>query len=233
MKKILVLFILSIILACTNEGQKLTVEATVKGLKKGTVYLKKVVDTTLVTVDSVTVNGDSNFTLQADIEEPEVFHLYLDKNSKEEDRISFFGDKGVTKIDTKLENFNFYAKIEGSKQEALYHEYLEMMNKLNNKNLDVFKENFDAIQQKDSATIKRTEKALKGFTKRKYLYTVNFALNNKDSEVAPYIALSEIYDANINLLDTINKVLTPEIKASKYGKKLEEFIAERKAEETN
>ena len=70
-------------------------------------------------------------------------------------------------------------------------------------------------------------------TKRKYLYTVNFALNNKDSEVAPYIALSEIYDANINLLDTINKVLTPEIKASKYGKKLEEFIAERKAEETN
>ena len=107
MKKILVLFILSIILACSNEGQKLTVEATVKGLKKGTVYLKKVVDTTLVTVDSVTVNGDSNFTLQADIEEPEVFHLYLDKNSKEEDRISFFGDKGVTKIDTKLENFNF------------------------------------------------------------------------------------------------------------------------------
>ena len=160
MKKILVLFILSIILACSNEGQKLTVEATVKGLKKGTVYLKKVVDTTLVTVDSVTVNGDSNFTLQADIEEPEVFHLYLDKNSKEEDRISFFGDKGVTKIDTKLENFNFYAKIEGSKQEALYQEYLEMMNKLNNKNLDVFKENFDAIQQKDSATIKRTEKAL-------------------------------------------------------------------------
>ena len=93
MKKILVLFILSIILACSNEGQKLTVEATVKGLKKGTVYLKKVVDTTLVTVDSVTVNGDSNFTLQADIEEPEVFHLYLDKNSKENDRISFFGDK--------------------------------------------------------------------------------------------------------------------------------------------
>ena len=141
--------------------------------------------------------------------------------------------KNVGSLNTKLENFNFYAKIEGSKQEALYQEYLEMMNKLNNKNLDVFKENFDAIQQKDSATIKRTEKALKGFTKRKYLYTVNFALNNKDSEVAPYIALSEIYDANINLLDTINKILTPEIKASKYGKKLEEFIAERKAEETN
>ena len=132
MKKILVLLLVTIIFSCGDSGKKLTVEATVKGLKKGTVYLKKVIDTTLVTVDSVTVNGDSNFTLQTEIDEPEVFHLYLDKNSKENDRISFFGNKGVTKIYTKLENFNFYAKIEGSKQHELYQEYLEMMNKINN-----------------------------------------------------------------------------------------------------
>lgn len=231
MKKILALLILTLIFSCGEDGKKLTVEATVKGLKKGTVYLKKVVDTNLVTVDSVTVNGDSNFTLQTDIDEPEVFHLYLDKNSKENDRISFFGDKGVTKIYTKLENFNFYAKIEGSKQQALYQEYLEMMNKINNKNLDIFKENLDALKNKDSVAIAKTEKALEGYTKRKYLYAVNFAINNKDSEVAPYIALSEIYDARLNLLDTINKVLTPEIKNSKYGKQLEEYITERKAEE--
>ena len=86
MKKILALLILSLIFSCGEDGKKLTVEATVKGLKKGTVYLKKVVDTNLVTVDSVTVNGDSNFTLQTDIDEPEVFHLYLDKNSKENER---------------------------------------------------------------------------------------------------------------------------------------------------
>ena len=106
-----------------------------------------------------------------------------------------------------------------------------MMNKINNKNLDVFKENLDALKNKDSAAIKKTEKALEGFTKRKYLYAVNFAINNKDSEVAPYIALSEIYDARLNLLDTINKVLTPEIKNSKYGKQLEDYISKRKAEE--
>ena len=62
------------------------------------------------------------------------------------------------------------------------------------------------------------------------MYTINFAINNKDSEVAPYLALSEIYDANIKYLDTINNQLTPKVKASKYGKQLQDYINKRKAQ---
>ena len=62
----------------------------------------------------------------------------------------------------------------------------------------------------------------------KYLATVNFALNNKDKEVAPYLLLTEIYDANIKYLDTVYTSLTPKIKDSKYGTLLESFISERK-----
>jgi hypothetical protein len=60
--------------------------------------------------------------------------------------------------------------------------------------------------------------------KRRYLFTVNFALNHKQSEVAPYLALTELYNAKIKFLDTINNVLTPQVKASKYGKNLQQFI---------
>ena len=49
-------------------------------------------------------------------------------------------------------------------------------------------------------------------------------MNNRESEVAPYLALSEIYDANVKWLDTINNSLTPKIKGSKYGKELQIFI---------
>jgi len=66
-------------------------------------------------------------------------------------------------------------------------------------------------------------------TKRSYLYTINFALNNKDSEVAPFVAVSEIYDANIKYLDTINKILPPKIANSKYGIILEAYIKTRKS----
>jgi len=67
--------------------------------------------------------------------------------------------------------------------------------------------------------------------KRKYLFAINFALTNKDKEIAPYIALSEVYDANIKYLDTINNALTPKVAKSKYGKMLSEYIAKRKKAE--
>ncbi|QXP61461.1 DUF4369 domain-containing protein [Olleya sp. HaHaR_3_96] len=231
MKKIIALLLLVSIFSCGNDTDKLTVQGTVKGLKKGTIYLKKVQDTLLVTMDSISINGTSEFKLQSDITEPEMFYLYLNKNTKEDDRISFFADKGVTEINTTLKNFSYDAKIKGSKQHETLEEYLAMIAKFNDKNLDLTKELFEAAKANDSVKLKQIELALNSFTKRKYLYTANFAVSNSDSEVAPYLALSEIYDANIKYLDTINTVLTPKVKASKYGKQLNDYILDIKKSE--
>ena len=57
-----------------------------------------------------------------------------------------------------------------------------------------------------------------------YCLATNFSIQNADKEIAPYIALTELYNANIKLLDTVNNSLTNEIKASKYGVELEKFI---------
>lgn len=232
MKKIALLFIILFAIACGKEKHDLVVKTNIKGLKKGTVYLKKAEDTLIVTVDSIVVNGNSEFELYSDLESPEVFYLYLDKNSKEEDRITFFADKGITEINTTLKNFAFDAKINGSEQQKTLEEYLKVIAKLNNKNLELIKENFEAQKTGDTAKLNDIEKQYKNTIKRKYLYTVNFAINNKDSEVAPYLALTEIYNAKLNFLDTINKSLTPEVKLSKYGKALNQFIEDIKAKET-
>ena len=55
---------------------------------------------------------------------------------------------------------------------------------------------------------------------RGYAFAINFALNNKSSFIAPYVALKEIPDANKKYLDSIYSVLSPEVAASKYGKEL-------------
>ncbi|MGB6267775.1 MAG: DUF4369 domain-containing protein [Olleya sp.] len=231
MKKIIALLVLVSVFSCGNDANKLTVKGTVKGLKKGTIYLKKAKDTLLITVDSISINGSPDFTLQSEIEEPEMFYLYLNKNTKQDDRISFFADKGLTEINTTLKNFAFDAKIKGSEQQEILEDYLSMISKFNNKNLDLTKELFEAAKANDSTKVNQTEVALNNFIKRKYLYTANFAVNHNDSEVSPYLALSEIFDANIKYLDTINSVLTPKIKASKYGKALDEYILKIKEEE--
>ena len=52
---------------------------TVDGLRKGTLYLQKIQDSTLVNIDSVVVNGNPEFQFKTEIESPEIYYLYLKK----------------------------------------------------------------------------------------------------------------------------------------------------------
>lgn len=230
MKKILYFILPLLILACAQSEPDLTVKVTVNGLKKGALYLRKIKNEKLITIDTVAVNGNSEIELHASLESPEVFYLYLDKNSlKEKDRIVFFADKGVTEIKTSVTNFGFDAKITGSSQQKTYEEYKSIMSRFNNQNLDLIKEGFDAQKKGDTSKYNEVQNKIGAITKRRYLFTVNFALNNKNSEVAPYLALTEIYNAKLKYLDTINNSLTNKVKTSKYGKELQVFINNIKA----
>ena len=232
MQKLLILLSVCFLFSCGNKtSDTLIVKGAIKGLKKGTVYLKKANDSTLAIIDSMLVGKDSNFRLQTTIESPEVFYLSLDKNDSDANRITFFGDKGITEINTTLKQFTYDAEIKGSKQQETLEEYLSMNSKFKNKNLELIKESFEALKDNDTALINQTEKTYKNLEKRKYLYTVNFAISNNDSEVAPYLALTELYNANIKFLDIVNDTLTPRVKASNYGKELQRFIDKIKKEE--
>ncbi|MEP2171179.1 DUF4369 domain-containing protein [Polaribacter sp.] len=227
MKKTIFVLALAVLFSCGKE-KDLTVKVNIKGLKKGTVYLKKVQDSTVITLDSIVVKGEAPITFKSDLETPEMYFLQLNKNTSDDETISFFANKGVTEINTSVKNFGLDAKIKGSKEQKALEEYLLVMSRFNNRNLNLIKEEFDAKVAKDTAKIIANAKAYNSLIKSKYLYTVNFAIANKDNEIAPYLAISEISDAQTKWLDTINKVLTPKVKASKYGKELEALIAERK-----
>ncbi|WP_037316381.1 DUF4369 domain-containing protein [Salegentibacter sp. Hel_I_6] len=234
MKKISILLLAIIALSsCNNKESNLIVNANIDGLRKGTVYLQKIEDTLMVDLDSVEVNGDANIRLETFIESPQIMYLYLKKvdNSQYDDRIDFFAEEGEVNINTNLEKFVTDAKITGAKNQEKLEEYRTMMKRFNDKNLELIQQNFKAQQQENEEQLIAIDKQYESLLKRKYLYTVNFAINNKDLEVAPYLALSEVFDANIKYLDTIYTSLEPKVKNSLYGKELKEFLKERKAEE--
>ena len=234
MKKISLLLLALIALSsCNNKESNLIVNANIEGLKKGTVYLQKIDDTLMADLDSVVVNGDANISLEAFIESPQVMYLYLKKvdNSQYDDRIDFFAEEGEVNINTTLENFVTDAEITGLKNHEKWEEYKIMMKRFNDKNLELIQQNFEAQQEENDEKLIDVDKQYESLLKRKYLYTVNFAINNKDLEVAPYLAISEVFDANIKYLDTIYNSLEPKVKKSLYGKELKEFLKERKAEE--
>ena len=231
MKKIVCCIVLvSFLISCGKEKTgSMVVNGNIDGLKKGTVYLQKFVDTLLVAVDSVKVNGLSNFVLVDALETPEMYFLTLDK--KESEKIPFFGEKGTLTITSKLEKLLFSTKITGSKNQELLDEYKSMIQQFRGKELDFIKDKFDAQRDNDEVLLLKLEDEEKNLLKRKYYYTTNFALQHKDKEIAPYIALTELFNANFKLLDTVHKSLTKEIKVSKYGVELDKFIAEIKKNE--
>lgn len=229
-KNIVIVLIGLIVFSCTSENKgSMLVTGEIKNLKKGTLYLQKIKDTLLVTVDSIFLDGVSTFNLSDDIESPELYFLSLDKSPTKQ--ISFFGEKGTITVNTKLDKFVYGATIKGLSNQLLLDEYNEMMSQFNNKNLDLIKAEFETNKVGDSVRYDSIGKARKNLLKSRYLYTTNFAVNHADKEVAPYLALSELPNANITLLDTIKNSLSTEVKASKYGKKLNDFIAEIKAKE--
>jgi succinate dehydrogenase flavin-adding protein (antitoxin of CptAB toxin-antitoxin module) len=230
MKKALIVLSVLLIFSCTEKEPDLIVTGNIKGLKKGTLYLQKFRDTALVTIDSLNINGEQPFEFYNDLEEPEVLFLTLDKKSNNTHRLSFFANKGITEINTSLKRFAYDAEIKGSKQQESYKEYYSIISKFNNQQLELIKSQFEAQQSANDSLIEAANSDSDNLIKRKYLYTVNFALNNVDSEVAPYVAIAEIYDANLKYLDTIYNSLEKDIANSKYGIELEKHIKKRKEE---
>ena len=229
MKQIIVVFTALLFFSCGNEPtHDFTLKGYVKGLKKGTVYLQRQNNALMETIDSLEVNGSANFELHAELSEPEMLFLKLDKNDNDEGTIVFFADKGVTEINSTLKNFNFDAIIKGSKQHETLEEYLLMMSKFSNRNLELIQESLDASKANDTTV--SFEDNYNKLIKRKYLYTINFAVSHPDSEVAPYLAVSEVPNTGVKFLEEIYNALTDKVKVSKYGKQLQNLITERKAE---
>ena len=167
MKKISLLILTLLILACTKEQPDLTVKVTVNGLKKGVLYLKKIKNDNLITVDTVAINGNSEVELHGPLESAEVFYLFIDKKSSENDKIVFFADKGTTEIKTSLKYFAFDAKIKGSPQQKVFEDYKLMMSRFNDQNLDLIKESIEAKQTNDTATINTLQNKFDNLLKRK------------------------------------------------------------------
>jgi malonyl CoA-acyl carrier protein transacylase len=233
MKKILVLGIILLIAACSSKKEgNMIVTGQIKGLKKGKLYLQKIEkDTILKTIDSVNVHGSDLFTLTADVSEPEMYYLTFDGNTTNK-YITFFADKGTITINDDVAKFGLNPTITGSKNQDILNRYTKISKRFNDQNLDLIEKKFRAQKANNKDSIDIIDKQHERLLRRRYMVTVNFALNNKDNHVAPYLALTQLVNANVKWLDTINNSLAPNVKSSLYGKKLDKFIADIKKAET-
>ena len=225
MKKTLLTFITLFTVSCNSDKNQMIVSGDVDGLRKGTIYLQKEQDSTIVSLDSIKISGDSNFKLSTKIDEPDIYYLYLDKDDGDSlnDIITFFGNKGEITINTSLSTFDSSYEISGSKNSELLREYFSIIRKYNLQNLDLLEIFYNAQINNNQKRIDSVNEKIENLIKRKYLYSLNFSITNSENEISPYIAVSQIPDANKDLLKKVYDTLPENIKVSKYGKVLMEL----------
>ena len=195
---------------------------------KGTLYLQAQRDSLLVNLDSINLRGDGNFKLSTEIIEPDIYYLYLSKQDGDSlnDIITFFGNKGDIQINTRLSTFDSSFEISGSENSDLLNEYNSIIRKYNMQNLDLLEIFYNAQIENNQTRIDSVNSELENLIRKKYLYTLNFSITNSGNEISPYIAVSQIPDANVDLLRKVYDTLPESIKDSKYGKILKEITVD-------
>ncbi|PRP67252.1 DUF4369 domain-containing protein [Nonlabens agnitus] len=234
MRSTLILFVSILMLSsCEPETQNnFVVQGTIEGLKVGTIALQKVQDSTLITLDSVVLDGQSDYKLTYSLEEPELLYLYLDvkDGSKYDDRIAFFAEDTIMTINSNLKNYEKDAVISGSKNQELLEAFKANTSKLNLVYTDLMRRSMELSKVEDPATadIEALNTEYDKYLRKRILYALNYASVHKENEVAPFILLQEGFDANPKLLDSIYNMMPKKIQTSFYGKGLSEMIQKAK-----
>ena len=232
MKKIItVLAIAILIFACSSKKEgNMTILGKIKGLKKGSLYLQKMNDTVLISIDSIAILGEKRFKLSGNIDSPELFFLTF-KGSNTKKRILFFGEKGIITINDNIDNFGLNPEITGSKNQEILNKFDKINKQFRNQRLDLIQQELEAKKIKDEFMLKKLDEGYKKLFRRKVLFAANFAISNSNFEVSPYIGLTELYNANIKLLDTLNNSLSEKVKKSTYGKRFNTYVTNIKKSE--
>jgi len=204
----------------------------IEGLKKGRIVLQKMNDSLLVSIDSTEVDGDATFQFITAVPSPEIFFVSVKFNDSvsRTRQLPFFAEAKKVEIHSSLKEFPMVAKVTGSANQDLLDEYRGLINRFNERNLEYIEGQLNAIKNRNDSLndvfVVKQERLLRS----KYLATVNFAKNHSNREIAPYLMLTEAFNAHIRYLDTVYNNLDQKIKDSKYGVELESFIAERKSQ---
>ena len=229
MKRFLKYFLLLFFVKCSNDLDKnLNISGSIKGLRKGKLYLQKYInDSILIDIDSLKIDGVENFEFNDSLDQAQFYFLTLKKDETDTtmNKIPFFAERGEIKINTRLNTFLSSARIEGSDNQILWEEYLTVIRKFNNQNIDLVKKYLE--KKGEFNTDKRNqlfERKSNLINRKKTLYSLNFAMNNSGKEISAYIGLYELNNVSKKYLDSLYSRLETKIKNSFYGNKLKKKL---------
>ena len=219
-----ILLLIAVLFGCQSNKNKLDLNFKVKGLKKGKITLKKLNDSSYSKIDSFTVKGNEIINFTYDLKEPEMLFLDLDfADGSGTKSLSFFAENNKMDVITSLDNYGYNVLVKGSRNDSLLRDYISINKKFNDEKLDLFERSFANSKTNNTDSLKIIENSIININTRQFLHNANYAVRNANYEIAPYIAVTDLFESK-KILDTVYKSLKADIKNSKYALQLKSLI---------
>lgn len=225
MKKLSLVFLVSLVVmfaACTepHANDNFNVQLTLTGADGDTIFLKQRVDGEMLTIDSVAFEGNKA-QLWGSVDLPEFFYLTFSKNKG---YIPLFVEQGEILIDgdyADLETVSF----SGSTAQDNLMVFNMATQAFDDQMNDLGKQYGQARQLGDTAQMNGIEAEYMDLDSQKTNFITQYAFDHPDQVLSAYIILSNSYQYELYMLDSLASAFTPEINQSKYVKQLQEHVA--------
>lgn len=218
-KLIFGLLALAVMVSCTSQkSDEFLIQGKVRGEKVEKVYLQKIVESNLQSIDSAVVeNGIFKFT--GTISSPDIYYIGLDENRF----ISFFNEPSKIEVDFHTDSLA-NPHVTGSKSDKDYRDYLTMVEKQRSVQVGLYTAYNEASRNADSVKMKELEKEFEASDEAQKVEIMSFINSNSNSYVAPYVALRHAYVMELEDMEKVYNSFGKEVAASNFATLLNERI---------
>lgn len=195
----LVVLAMFILASCSTSSDSYKIEGTVKNATEGWIYLKKVVENDLVSIDSTELK-EGKFTFEGKQESPEMVYIAL---AEKRQPFMLFLENAQIELSLNYDSIKG-SEVKGSKIHDLYTEYNKSMEPFSQKQESMYNEYMQAQMTQDTAKVAEILKQYDALYEEQKQAVKDYIKNNNTSHVAAYVAKSYLsYELDHNGLDSL------------------------------
>jgi len=198
--------------SCQDESKNnFTLTATITGASDNMIYLQQRKAGEWVKSDSASPEADI-VVFKGNIDLPEFFYLTV-KDIR--GYIPVFLEQGEISLKSNVNNLRDIV-VEGSKTHKDYEDFMQSLASFDEKAAQLGQEYQKARTEGDEEAMKKVEEEYEGIEKQKSKSMLDYAKNNNESVVSPFIIMSNTYMFDLDELDEVTSGFSDKISASDY-----------------
>jgi peroxiredoxin len=185
----IILLVVIMMASCTKKVKnEFVISGTLDTIFNGIVYLQKRVDAPLITIDSARFS-DGKFSIKGVVDYPQVYYLTIPVTKSS---VPFFVEPAGITVDIKTKNIN-RTKITGSKSQAEYDAYLDMLDQYSAKIKESYQMYNTAQEVGDQEKARYYDSVITVLDEQRSAFSKNYVVENTKSWISPYIMYRNSY----------------------------------------